>query len=230
MAASRHVGPPVKILFAIAAGSGNRAGGARSCVRHMPMIAVSNDLPSADASVPAGPDWDEAFLRVESYLRAHQLESRVLLNRLATAIIAEARERARGNPAAAPVALAMGVTHERIGAWFARAGREGDQASERVRAADRLALVLADLPGRWPNCFLAGEAVPHEAAEALASATREPGPELRFSNMPPATLEFGFDAAGQPDPSNRGGRFLARAAGPWLAVILLLGVVWAASH
>jgi len=26
--------------------------------------------------------WDEAFLRVESYLLAHQIESRLLLNRL----------------------------------------------------------------------------------------------------------------------------------------------------
>ena len=182
------------------------------------------------ASVPAGPDWDEAFLRVASYLRAHHLESRVLLNHLATEIMAQARERARENPDHAPVTLAMGVTHERIGAWFARAGRDADWANERVRAADRLALVLADLPGRWANCFLSTEPVPQELAEALASATLEPGPELHFSNMPPAPLEFGFNDDGQSNPPNGGGRFLMRAASSWLAIAGLLGVVWAASH
>ena len=182
------------------------------------------------AAAPAGPDWDEAFLRVESYLRAHHLESRVLLNHLATEIIAQARERARENPDLAPVTLALGVTPERIGAWFARAGRDGDWSNERVRAADRLALVLTDLPGRWANSFLSTERVPRELAVALASATLEPGPELRFSNMPPAPLEFGFNDDGQSHPPNRGGRFLMRAGGSWLAIVGVLGVVWAASH
>ena len=196
----------------------------------MPPAATQEISAAVPASVPAGPDWDEAFLRVESYLRAHHLESRVLLNHLATEIIAQARERARENPDLAPVTLAMGVTHERIGAWFARAGRDGDWANERVRAGDRLALVLADLPGRWSKNFLSHEPVPRELAEALASATLEPGPELRFSNMPPAPLEFGFNDDGQLKPPHRGGRFLLRAGGSWLAVVGLLGVVWAASH
>ncbi len=185
---------------------------------------------SVAAATPSGPGWDEAFLRVESYLRAHHLESRVLLNHLATDIITQARERARENPDLAPVTLAMGVTHERIGAWFARAGRDGDWSNERVRAADRLALVLADLPGRWANSFLSTERVPHELAVALGSATLEPGPELRFSNMPPAPLEFGFNNDGHPHPPNRGGRFLMRAGGSWLTIVGVLGVVWAASH
>lgn len=196
----------------------------------MPPTSPQENSSSAAAAVPAGSDWDEAFLRVESYLRAHHLESRVLLNHLATEIIAQSRERARENPDVAPVTLAMSVTHERIGAWFARAGRDGDWSNERVRAGDRLALVLADLPGRWANCFLATAPVPRELTAALSSATLEPGPELRFSNMPPAPLEFGFNDAGQPKPPNRGGRFLMRAGGSWLAVVGLLGVVWAASH
>ncbi|MEO6244660.1 MAG: hypothetical protein ABIQ12_04415, partial [Opitutaceae bacterium] len=152
------------------------------------------------------------------------------LNHLATDILAQAQARARENPGVAPVTLAMGVTHERIGAWFARAGRDGDWSNERVRAADRLALVLADLPGRWAKNFLSTEPVPRELAEALASATLEPGPELRFSNMPPAPLEFGFPDDRQSKGPRRGGRFLMRAAGSWLAIVGLLGVVWAASH
>src|ERR1700712_5750223 len=83
---------------------------------------------------PAGPAWDEAFLRVESYLRAHHLESRVLLNQITTDIIQEAHQRALAHPEEEPVVAAMHTTHARIGAWFARAGNAADWSDERVRA------------------------------------------------------------------------------------------------
>jgi hypothetical protein len=180
----------------------------------------------------AWPDaqWDEAFLRVESYLRAHHLESRVLLNQLATEIIRAARDQSLGNPAEEPVVVAMRTTHERIGAWFARAGKVGHWSNERVRAHARLALLLANLPARWANQFLSAQPVPRELAEALSSATLQPGPELRFSNMPPAPLEFGFEATGDPNSHKGGGWLLVRAAGVWLSIVGLFGVAWAASH
>ncbi len=185
---------------------------------------------SVATSLPAVAAWDEAFLRVESYLRAHHLESRVLLNQLATDIIREARERSQGNPQKKPVVVAMEVTHSRMGAWFARAGDAGDWSDERVRVRGRLALLLADLPGRWPNCFLSAEPLPPELGAALASGVLQPGPELRFSNMPPAPLEFGFNAPDNPNSRPQSGWFVVRAAGWWLCAVGLFGVAWAASH
>mgnify|MGYP001554116272 FL=1 len=169
-------------------------------------------------------------MRVESYLRAHHLESRVLLNELAHGIILEARQRAVEMPGEPPVEVAMRVTHEKIGAWFEKAGQAGDWSNERVRAHGRLALVIADLPGRWSHQFLSSDPVPPELAAALSSATLRPGPELRFSNMPPAPLKFGFDDSGGPDSKARGGWMLVRAAGWWVGAVGLFGVAWAASH
>lgn len=187
---------------------------------------------SQPVAMPVRPDpaWDEAFLRVESYLRAHHLESRVLLNQLATDIIQGARGRTLANPGEEPVAAAMHVAHTRIGAWFARAGNAGDWSDARVRVRGRLALVLADLPGRWADCFLAVEPVPPDLATALDSGVLQPGPVLRFSNMPPAPLEFGFN---DPDVSSahpQGGWLMLREASAWLAIVGLFGVAWAASH
>jgi len=176
------------------------------------------------------PAWDEAFLRVESYLRAHHLEGRRLLIQLATGIIDEARARSSGRAAEEPVALAMQVTHARIGAWFARAGNECDWAKERDRAHARLALAIANLPGRWPNHFLSLESVPPELTAAMASFQFQPGPELRFSNMPTAPLEFGFDETAGPAAARHGVWLMARAASSWLIAAGLIGVAWAASH
>ena len=173
-----------------------------------------------------GPAWDEAFLRVESYLRAHHVESRVQLNALTTDIVREARARAGD----APVVAAMGVAHARIGAWFAAAGMTGDWTDGRVQARARLAWVLAEGAVGRPGGFLAAGPAPPDLVVALAEAVLQPGPELRFSNMAAEPLEFGFD-----DPEDRNApkrsRWLAlRAAAGWLLITGFFGVVWAASH
>ena len=181
-------------------------------------------LPSPEAA------WDEAFLRVESYLRAHHLESRVLLNKLATDIIREAQATGGQNPGDEPVVLAMRVTHARIGAWFSLSSKEADWSNERVRARGRLAMLLSNLAARWPNSFLSGPPVEPELSAALGSGRLMSGPELRLSNMPPAPLEFGFDDYGDPRlPKKDAGLFL-RAAVPWVLLVGLFGVAWAASH
>jgi hypothetical protein len=195
------------------------------------MLAPDTNISLRPAASPTvDPAWDEAFLRVESYLHAHHVESRVHLNELATEIIAEARARATTQPAVAPVAIAMQLTHERIGAWFARAAREIDWSSDRDRAHARLALVIANLPDRWANYFLSAQPVPPALTAAMATFQFQPGPELRFSNMPTAPLGFGFDESTNPQAGRKGTWFLLRAASSWLIVVGLIGVAWAASH
>jgi hypothetical protein len=181
------------------------------------------------SAAPVDPGWDEAFLRVEGYLRAHHLESRVLLNRIVTEIIQDARTLAQGSPSEEPVKLAMQATHARIGAWFARAGMDLDWTNERMRARGRLAMVLADLPGRWSNLFLSADPLPEEFAAAMRSFALFPSPRLQLSSMPPAPLEFAYND-GSPSPPNRNVRLLLRAFGSWLLIAGFFGIAWAASH
>jgi hypothetical protein len=185
---------------------------------------------SSTSSPPVDPAWEEAALRVESYLRAHHLESRALLSHLATEIIDEARGQASRHPRETPVTLAMQVTHHRIETWIAQVAAASDWVSHGDRAHGRLALVIANLPGRWSNHFLSMEPVPPELTAAMASFHFQSGPELRFSNMPPAPLEFGFDESDHPSAEQRSGWFLLRAASGWLMLVGLIGVAWSASH
>jgi len=174
--------------------------------------------------------WDEAFLRVESYLLAHHLESRVQLNDLTTDIIRDARTRVSGEPALVPVVAAMQVLQLRIGDWFARAGITGDWSDERVRARARLALLTAELPGHRADCFLTTGPVPPQLGTALAAGALEPGPQLHLSSMPPAPLEFGFADPAVLGVPGRSGWIRLREAAVWLLVVGLFGAAWAASH
>src|SRR4051812_16047347 len=99
--------------------------------------------------------WDEAFRRVESYLRAHGVESRVQLNALTTEIIGAAQSAAVARADAEPVTLAMGEANARIKAWFERLfGPANGEDEERFQARGRLALITAEIPRRWPQHFL----------------------------------------------------------------------------
>ncbi len=141
-------------------------------------------------AVPATAPWDEAFARVESYLRAHHIESRVLLNRLTTDILTAARALAVEQPQEAPVTLAIRVAHARIGEWFVQAMGEGDWADERFRARGRLALLMADIPEQCPERFLESGELPADSRARLRNARLEPGPQLQLASMPPSPLEF----------------------------------------
>lgn len=194
------------------------------------MPAPDTTFAQLPVSPPPDPAWDDACLRVESYLRAHHLESRLLLNKLAAEIIVEARTRAAARPAEQPVALAMQITYARIAAWFARAAEQSDRPGERDRAHARLALVIANRPGCLSNYFLSEQAVPPEFTAAMAAFQFQPGPELRFSNMPTAPLTFGFDDPDNSQSAQNGAGGFARAASSWLLVVGLIGVAWAAGH
>jgi hypothetical protein len=191
---------------------------------------------SADARVPepSGPGWDEAFLRVESYLRAHQIESRLVLNRLAVEIVRAARAAAE-SPAAAgqdPVSLAMGEAERRTTEWFARVlGDAADPDDERLGTRGRIALVMADVPARWPQHFLAATPPPAELVEAMRAAYIEAGPELELTRMVPRPLDFGPIANVADEAWKTFARWpILRAVFGWLLFVGLLAAVWFATH
>lgn len=178
------------------------------------------------ALVPATAEWDEAFLRVESYLRAHHIESRVLLNKLTAEIVDAARAVAVMQPDESAVTLAMQVAHARIGEWMVEALGEGDWTDGHFRARGRLALLLADVPGRCPERFLSLQDLAPEVARAMRAGQLEPGPELRLSRMPSAPLEFPrVDSVGETWVTFSRSAFV-RGATSWLLIAGVVGLAW----
>ncbi len=183
---------------------------------------------------PEGPDWDEAFLRVESYLRAHQIESRLVLNRLAEEIVLAAHAGLTANPAASadPVASAMREASRRTERWFASVlGDAVDPDDERLGTRGRIALVMADVPARWPQHFLAETPPPPELVEAMRAAYLEAGPELELSRMVPRPFDFGPIANAADEAWQTFSRWpVLRVILGWLVFVGLLTALWFAYH
>lgn len=192
-----------------------------------PVIVSTTELASIDS---AGTAWDEAFLRVESYFRAHQIESRILLNRLVMEVIMAAR--AAALPSADPVALAMREAERRTNAWFARVlGDAADPDDERLGTRGRIALVLCDVPARWSQHFLADAPPPPELIEAMRAAYIEAGPEIEITSMFPRPMDFGPIANVADEAWKTFARWpLLRAALGWLLFLGLLAAAWFFTH
>jgi hypothetical protein len=190
----------------------------------------SPSLASNQAVSDTDPAWDEAFLRVESYLRSYGLESHVLLHQVTASIIEEARGKVRNGDAQNPVELAMNATQSRIGGWLARSGQAVDWTNDRTRAQGRLALIVADLPSRWPSSFLSSDPFPPDLAAAMASTQVLPSPGMKVSNMAPEPLEFGLLEPGDPRIQTKRIWVPIRAVVPWLLIFGFFGVAWASSH
>lgn len=177
--------------------------------------------------LPADPAWDEAFMRVESYLRAHQVESRILLNRLTVEIIRAARDRVAEEPRLAPLAAAMNEANARLGAWFTQLLGEEFGRRQRLGPRGRLALVLAEVSQRWPQHFLDVETAPPEMIEAMRASYIEVGPEMRFTNMAPRPIDLGpiANVAGETWDTFRRRPWL-RVMATVLALAAVLTLVW----
>ena len=161
---------------------------------------MNSARPPAGAERPAfppstDPDWNEAHERIESYLRAHRIAHPIVLSELTNAIITRAWADAVGS-GEEPVTLALRTADAVITAWFARVLAGGRAPSRRLGVRGRLALALADAPGRWPTAFLASTPPPKELAEAMLAAYLRAGPQPTPIKMMPQPMSLGRVAAG----------------------------------
>jgi hypothetical protein len=201
----------------------------QAALRYQPLdsarVSSGSSLSPLPHEVPINAEWDEAFLRVESYLRAHQIESRVLLNRLTSEIIVAARALATEHPGEPPVTLAMQVAHARIGEWMVQALGGGDWADRRLRARGRLATLMAEIPHQCPERFLTPDELPPEIQERMRSAQLAAGPEMRLTSMTATPLEFPSAGVGEKWSTFNRSAF-SRAAASWLIIAGGVGVIW----
>jgi hypothetical protein len=142
--------------------------------------------------------WNAAYVRVEDYLRAHRIHSRLHTARLIQAILERAERRHEADPKLDPTTLAAEEVEAAMDEWFAEMLDVRGQPHERIAVDGRVALLLSDAPQKWPAAFLE-EKVPPEFAEAMRAVAIAAGPDMTVSSMVPRPIDLGpiSEAAGE---------------------------------
>ena len=144
-------------------------------------------------------EWNQAYVRVEDYLRAHRIHNRLHSSRLIAKILERAAVRHAADPSLDPTTLAAEETELLMDRWFAEILEERDQPHERIAVDGRVALLLCDGPQRWPYAFLEDKQVPEDFVQAMRAGALAAGPDMAVSSMVPRPIDLGPipEAAGE---------------------------------
>jgi len=142
-------------------------------------------------------DWEEAFIAVECYLGALQVRNRLLVAEMVRDILRRAVARRREEPDRPARVLAIEEAMAEISRWTQELLAEPLER-KRLAARGRLALLLADMPGKWQSIFLTPPPWPKPFVDAMRTSYLAAGPQFAALTMKPRPLElnaFGSGAA-----------------------------------
>lgn len=165
--------------------------------RDMDLLLGSLSLPKPGPADEA--ELDEAYGKVENYLRACRVSSRLHRARMTAMIVNRAVERRATASTNQPLCtVAIEEARGLINSWLAGLlpPRPGDQPY--TAAEGFVALYLCDGPMRWPSAFLASGEEPPGFLDTLRARLVKAGPDLEVSSMVPRPIDRGIlpDLAG----------------------------------
>jgi hypothetical protein len=141
-------------------------------------------------------EWNAAYEKVERYLCAFRLRNKVVLAQLALSILERAQQRAAYEPRLSATELAVEEMDHMITDWFAAIlGQSATGSDQMLSTRGRLALLLADMPGKWQDQFLSPAPWPPEFVAAMGEAYLRAGPDFQLARMTPRPLDLGPVAA-----------------------------------
>lgn len=165
--------------------------------------------------------WDDAFEKVENYLRAHRFQSKVLLAEVVPEILARAHERYDRDSTQDPVRLASEEADRKLVSWFEEMmyGDE-EQSPVAIGARGRLALLLMDAPRRWPQYMLRPRPeLPDEFVKEFRKSFLKSGPDMDLTHMVPKQIDLG------PITQMAESTITQLAKWPWVRSLILWGAI-----
>src|SRR4051812_1308562 len=137
-------------------------------------------------------EWNAAYAKVESYFHALRVRNKVLLGRLVIHVLKRAMRRAPQEPQRLATELAAEEMDHVVTEWFAQVLQEPPTGTDQMLSTrGRLALLLADMPGRWQDQFLRPGPWPEEFVGAMRKTYLHAGPDFQLSKMTPRSLHLG---------------------------------------
>ena len=103
-----------------------------------------------------------------------------------------AQKRAPSEPGRSATEIAAEEMDRIVTEWFAEVLQTSPVGSEQTLSTrGRLALLLADMPGRWQEQFLRPGPWPPEFIEAMRESFFRAGPDFQLAKMTPRPLDLG---------------------------------------
>ena len=137
-------------------------------------------------------EWNDAYAKVESYFNALRIRNRPLLGQMVLRVLDRAQKRAPLEPARTATQLAAEEMDHIVTEWFAEVLQvPPTNADQMLSTRGRLALLLADIPGKWQDQFLRPGPWPEEFTEAMRETFLRAGPDFQLSKMAPRPLDLG---------------------------------------
>ncbi len=153
------------------------------------------ESPLSQIQIPPGQtldEWNEAYVKVERYLTALRLRNKFLLGQYVYRILGRASRRAGAETGAAPTELAMEEAVKEINDWVGSVlGADVADTPHRIATQGRLAMLLADVPGKWQTLFLTPGPWPDDFVKAMRESYLRAGPDFQISSMQPRPMDLG---------------------------------------
>ena len=136
-------------------------------------------------------EWNAAYVKVENYFHALRIRNKPLLGQLVLRVLERAQRRAPGDKRSA-TEIAAEEMDRIVTEWFAQVLQTSPAAREQTLSTrGRLALLLADMPGKWQDQFLRPGPWPKEFVDAMRECFFRAGPDFQLSKMTPRPLDLG---------------------------------------
>jgi hypothetical protein len=190
------------------------------------MESAMNNLSDASGQLAGRPleEWNAAYVKVENYFHALRVRNKALLGQLVLRVLERAMRRAPAEPERPTTELAAEEMDRIVTDWFADVLRVPSTKSDQTLSTrGRLALLMADMPGKWQEQFLRPGPWPEEFTGAMRETFLRAGPDFQLSKMAPRPLDLGPITT----LTNLGRLPYARMIVVWtLFALLLVAVFW----
>jgi hypothetical protein len=172
-------------------------------------------------------EWNAAYGRVESYFYALRIRNKTLLGQMVLRVLERAMNRAPAEPSHSATQLAVEEMERLVNEWFADALQiPPAQRDQTLSTRGRLALLLADMPGKWQDQFLRPGPWPEEFVSAMREGYLRAGPDFQLSLMTPRPFDLGPLTTLQ----NLGRLPYIRMILIWTILILLFVLIFKLTH
>ena len=151
-------------------------------------------LPDESGQLAGRPleEWNGAYAKVENYFHALRIRNKPLLGQLVLRVLERAQRRAPAEPGVSATQLAAEEMDRIVTEWFSEVLQSPPtKADNTLSTRGRLALLLADMPGKWQDQFLRPGPWPQEFTSAMRETFLRAGPDFQLSKMTPRPLDLG---------------------------------------